>query len=327
MLMHLAGAENWHDHLLEHQCPYQLYSFFYMRSAALKHTPKMTRMFNDLRQARKLGYRFILDSGAFTFQQAAMKVKEGGEKLPGPEEYFEQYVQFLNDTWDIWHIIIEFDVDGFQEPGGRLWTKDDVDERTDSLLDDPRFGTKIMPVYHTSRGEQWLTDWLSDLRSPYVAYASGNQGSAEKVIGLSHTYGKWIHGLAQASVNTDLRYQTWDSVDSSTWITAEKYGRTMLFHNGKLIILDKDHKAERANYREWYKARGLDLKKILADDLHENRLAATYSWREISAHLAAAAKARTKGKAPYLAQYLFDSGKMPSYHPYLRHLEKQESGQ
>ena len=314
MNLYFAGGEAWADLLLPLGVKHILFSYFYFRSAIRggRDGGKAATLLARLKRARQKGYRFFLDSGAFTYQE---KLRSGkGASLPPPQAYYEEFAKFCEDYSDCFDIIAELDIEGAPLPNGDELSINQVNEWTDDLID--RVGMKVMPVYHPARGKKWLQDWLLDTATPYVGFGSDSTTGANAVIAAAHRHGKWVHGFAQTRINTDLKFTNFDSVDSTTWLRADKYGGSCIFKNGKWIVLDHHHKHQRALHRDWYESWGLDFSLIAKDDLYENRKATVIAWRELASSFEAKKMFQTRGKLPYLLD-AFVKGKPFTEHPIL----------
>lgn len=311
MHLYLAGAETWGNLLMDMGVKNSLFSYFYLRTQMERNGPgaKLRALFSRMERAKKKGYRFFLDSGAFTYQVNKKQQKS-------PKLYFEEFRDFVFEYHYLFDIIAEFDVEGCKDGHGGTIPLTQVDEWTDSMLEVSELRRKIMPVYHDARGHKWLSAWLADTRSPLVGYGSDVGAQfAGPVISDAHRWGKWIHGFGQTGVNTTLRYTAFDSVDSSTWLRGDKYGGTCIYTQSKLIVLDHQHKGDRARYKWYFDQWGLDWKKLAADDLHEVRKSTIIAWRELANALENSATVRGH-KHPYLYR-LADAGKTPAEHPML----------
>lgn len=297
----------------------QLFSYFYLRSALRGRAGgKAQTLLARMARARKKGYSFFLDSGAFTYQ-----AKSGKAALPPPEAYFREYVQFCREYGEVFDVIAELDIDGCLMPDGKIVEVQQIDEWTNRMIE--AIGYKVMPVYHHNRGLRWMHQWLLDTSSPYVGFSSDTVEGAGQAIAMAHRHGKFIHGFAQTRINTDAKHTPFDSVDSTTWLRADKYGGSSYYRNGKWIVLDHLHKHQRALYKDWYASWGLDFKLIEKDDLHENRKATIVAWRELANALESKAMFRSRGKLPYLLQMYID-GDVPAEHPIITKYKRENPG-
>jgi hypothetical protein len=293
----------------------QLLSYYYFRQALRSRkegeSVKARQMLARMRLAKGKGYSFMLDSGAFTYQ---MKSNQGGSGLPPAQTYFEEYYAFVAEYHDLFDIIVEFDVDGLKAADGKTISLDWVDDHTNRLLDLPGAGPKIMPVFHRVRGQKWIQDWLVEMGSPYIGLSSGSVaddlGWTMKTIALCHRFGKFVHGFGQTRIKTDIKHTRFDSVDSTTWLRADKYGGTCIFMNGKFIVLDHLHKADRAKYKTYWESWGLDFGKVKKDDLETMRMGTIIAWRELALYMESKQK-----EVPYLYKAMI-SGNWPlAEHP------------
>lgn len=318
MKLYFAGGEAWADLLLSMGVKNILFSYFYLRSMLRgRDGGKARKLLERVKLAKAKGYSFFLDSGAFTYEERR-RAGRGGS-LPLPRAYFEEYLQFCREWGEVFDVIAELDIDGAELPNGQVITVNQIDEWTNEMMS--VLGWKVMPVYHPSRGQQWLRSWLRDTSSPYVGFGSDNTTGANQMIAISHRYGKFVHGFAQTRINTDLKFTNFDSVDSTTWLRADKYGGTNIFRNGKWIVLDHHHKHQRAIYRAWYESWGLDFSLIAKDDLHELRKANIVAWRELANSFEAKHMFRTRGKEPYMLE-AFKKGTPYQVHPIVIHEQK-----
>jgi hypothetical protein len=327
MRLYFAGGEAWADLLLDMGVKNILFSFFYFRGMLRSDSGKARTLLARMRLAQSKGYSFFLDSGAFTYQERA-RLQVGS--VPPPERYWEEYKRFVFDYGDIFDQIAELDIDfyGVKDSDGNTVDTRRVDDWTNELLSEPGIQYRVVPCYHLHRGEKWLKDWLIDTRSPLIALGSAaaitsSGGGAASIIHLCHRFGKAVHGFAQTQIKTTLKLTPYDSVDSTTWLRADKYGGTCIFINDQFIVLDHLHKADRAKYRTYFESLGLDFKKVMEDDLETMRLATISAWRDLA--LSYERKFHfLGGKPPYLVQLLKEHGRLPGVHPMVTKLRREK---
>ena len=163
---------------------------------------------------------FLLDSGAFTFLDNG--------KTADWEEYTIKYGQFVR-KYNI-SKFFELDIDaivGYEEV-----------LRLRSILENEA-GMRCIPVWHDNRGKDEFIKHCEEY--PYVAI--GGLVNNTKVftnqvrkffpwfINTAHRNGAKIHALGFTALE-DLKKYHFDSVDSSRWITGNRFG--IAFHfNGK----------------------------------------------------------------------------------------------
>lgn len=327
MRLYLAGGEVWSPLLIQMGVRNQLLSFYYFREKLLDYRrggmEEVLKLLALLRRAQAEGYRFMLDSGAFTYRQS---LRRGVKGLPPADVYFRQYADFLLEHGDLFDVFVELDIEGHgvNENG----TTVDIQQTTDwsyELMDLPEIGWRTMQIYHTSRGVSWLRRALANTLSPYLGIGSGmiNYGEVAATIALARRWGKATHGFGMTKVNTDMRFhKDFFSVDSSTWLRSDKYGGTTIYDCGKFIVFDSSRKRERVRFHNWYKKWGIDFDKILADDLNENRVASITAWRELANDLERHWLQRS-GKYPYLYDAAI-KGRLPATHPIVMSAEARE---
>ncbi len=266
-----------------------------------------------MKLAKAKGYRFMLDSGAFTYRQ---KVEAGWDE--DPDKYFDSYFNFCDRHHELFDVIAEFDIDGLTDEV----TVQTVDGWTERMLARP-WRQKVMPVYHGNRGPYWLRDWLLDTRSPLVG-----MGSELKIVGpviaQAHHFGKFIHGFAQTRINTDLKFTPYDSVDSSSWLRGDRFGNTFIFRNNRFITLDHHHKKDRAIYRTHFEALGLEWAKMRKDDLHSVRCSSIMAWRDLATSFEARWYFKNQGKHPYLYEWAKQGKELPEEHPLLTRARREK---
>ena len=169
---------------------------------------------------------FMLDSGAFTFMQSA-------KKQINWDEYVEKYAQFVKKNRIEKYFELDIDsIVGFGEVV-RLRTK------LENLV-----GWQCIPVWHRSRGlEQYKKDCGE---YPYIAIG----GIAIKeikpneypiftlLINEAHKRNTKVHGLGFTQLKKLKKYH-FDSVDSSSWVTGNRFGAVYYFNGEEIIKIDK----------------------------------------------------------------------------------------
>lgn len=198
-----------------HRRPFILESFAYYKAHLDHHVAK--------------NWRFMADSGAFTFLGQARKKKGSDGKIDW-DAYVEQYADFL----------VRCDVELFFELD--LYTLIGISEtnRLRAKLN-KLTGREAIPVWHYPVGVPMYEEFCK--RWKYVAIgASGRIDSKwtrtqpaalRGFIAMAHRQRVKIHGLGY-TIMKKLPEMPFDSVDSSTW-TMSRMGEVQYF-NGKQII-------------------------------------------------------------------------------------------
>lgn len=192
--------------------------------------------------------RFLLDSGAFTFM-----VKSKAHDF---DSYLDKYTDFIN-AYDI-DLFFELDVDSVVGLPKVEQYRRTIERRT---------GKQTIPVFHMSRGKDYFIEMCKTHK--YVAFGGLlTDGYSNKVIGqclpwfidTAHEYGAKIHGLGYTSLS-GLEQNHFDSVDSTSWISGNKYGHVYWFDGKTMQKKDRKQGQRMANakalaihnFTEWKK--------------------------------------------------------------------------
>ena len=247
MKIYLAGTAPWrseglYDGAIRDYHPFILESFYYVDDD----TEKLLPLFGD----------FILDSGAFTFISNIKKT--GGEKSINWEQYVDKYGEYIKKN----NIdkFLELDID-------YLVGYDKVKEYRKRL--EIITGKQPIPVFHKTRDLTEFQRMCDEYKYVAIGASGINTDSAwvnrhpealEWFITMAHKHNCKIHGLGFTRLNllTKLHF---DSVDSTAWVTGNRYGFVYKF-NGKTMIkvtcpkgkrLGNPRKVALINYIEWLK--------------------------------------------------------------------------
>lgn len=237
----MAGVAPWrneggYDPTIRQHRPYILESFYY----ADEDTERLIPYFGD----------FMLDSGAFTFMQNSKNHADWGE-------YIERYASFINRNKV--KKFFELDIDS-------VIGYDKVKQYRTKL--ERLTGTQCIPVWHNNRGKDEFVRMCEQY--PYVAIGGLVGGKAEYAkkywkyfpwfINTAHVHGAKIHALGFTSLEGIKRYH-FDSVDSTAWVSGNRFGFVYKFNNGAMTKIDAP-KGKRIsdsrtvainNYVEWIK--------------------------------------------------------------------------
>lgn len=233
----LAGGQGYKDRLKIRTHDLNiLESFYYIRSQQW--------MFPLIKQFNS----FLLDSGAFTFMNQAKNHEVNWDK------YIEEYAAFINKL-DI-ELFFELDIDvlvGIKEV-----------ERLRAKLE-KLTGKKSIPVWHVSRGHDY---WLKMIKE-YDYVSIGGIVTKEikpkhypifhQLIKEAHAENCKVHGLGFTNLKGLTKYK-FDSVDSTSWVSGNRFGAVYEF-NGKTMIKHNKQQGQRVknletamnNFIEWVK--------------------------------------------------------------------------
>lgn len=192
---------------------YVLESFYYINENFIKLLPYL----DDV----------LIDSGAFTFMQNKKTTNINWD------DYVEKYGNFIK-KYKI-KKYFELDIDkivGYEEVK-RLRNK------LENIV-----GWKCIPVFHRNRGKDEFLKLIKEYN--YIALG----GIAIKDINRTeYKYFKWfideahkknckIHGLGFTNLEGIKKYH-FDSVDSTTWVSGNRFGKVYKFNGKNIIIYNK----------------------------------------------------------------------------------------
>lgn len=200
---------------------YMLESFYYIRKEQIALIPKSKD--------------FLLDSGAFSFMVGTSK--------PKFEDYLDNYIAFINEH-NIKHFF-ELDIDNVVEYERVKEYRRRLEKGT---------GKQCIPVWHKSRGKQEFLKMCDEY--PYVAIGGIVSGEIQKneykyfpwFIEQAHNKGSLIHGLGFTNLQGLTKYH-FDTVDSTAWISGNRFGGLYKF-NGTTLIKANRPKGKKMRYRE-----------------------------------------------------------------------------
>lgn len=227
------GKQEYTDAIKEHH-PFILESFFYADDI----TEKLIPYFGD----------FLLDSGAFTFMQQS-------KNNIAWEDYIERYADFINRNKV--KKFFELDIDSIVGYEKVLEYRKMIERLTNN---------PVIPVWHVSRGIENFKRMCDEYG--YVAIGGIVSKEIKKehfkilptMISEAHKRGAKIHGLGFTALEW-LRKCPFDSVDSTSWTTGNRFGHIWQF-NGRTMIkhdvpkgkrLSDSRRVAEINYLEWLK--------------------------------------------------------------------------
>lgn len=168
---------------------------------------------------------FLLDSGAFTFMNAAQK--HGSVDWLS---YADQYADFIKEYGIKQYF--ELDIDALK---GIKYV-----EMLRSRIE-ARCGVQAIPVWHKGRGKDYFLAMCRDY--PYVSLGGIvtkeiDRSKYEQLfpwfIATAHKNGSKIHGLGYTNLDGMKKFH-FDSVDSTTWTMSGRFGQLMQYDRGTII--------------------------------------------------------------------------------------------
>jgi hypothetical protein len=192
---------------------------------------------------------FLLDSGAFTFMNS---VKSGNVDF---DSYCDRYIDFINAN-KVQHFF-ELDIDSVVGLKKVEQLRSRIERRT---------GKQPIVVWHKSRGKQSFIDSCKEY--PYVALGGIVAKEITQkdykhfpwFIDKAHEHGAKIHALGLTALTALPKYH-FDSVDSTAWVSGNRFGGVYMF-NGKTMVKHNKKEGQRIgshkavaihNFREWLK--------------------------------------------------------------------------
>ena len=192
--------------------------------------------------------RIMVDSGAFTFIMGKQ------DKKIDINKFTAEYIDFVNE-YNI-DLFFEMDVDKVYGYSTVKKLRKKIEQGT---------GKQTIPVYHMSRGK---ADWRAMCKDyPYIALGIGGKDfsftdvNAFKAFnGYAQEQGCKVHMLGVTGM-TVLDKVPFTSVDSSSWLSSNRYGGSIHRFNGHKIqiigVKDKVIKDQtnlmRHNLTQWIK--------------------------------------------------------------------------
>lgn len=162
---------------------------------------------------------FLLDSGAFTYMNAAKG------SAPDPKLFMDRYVKFINEQ-DV-DYFFNLDLDTIIGPEATKKMRRELEART---------GKKSIPVFHKCMG---LDAWHEICEEyGYVSIGTmheykGKPKVLRKLCSIADSYNTKVHGLG--FTGEDAINFGFYSVDSSSWVAGARFGSVYHFKGGKLF--------------------------------------------------------------------------------------------
>jgi hypothetical protein len=195
----------------------------------------------------------ILDSGAFSFF--------GGKKVDW-QNYTNKYCDFIKKTNQ--KLFFELDIDSLTSLKHAENLRTEIEQKT---------GKQPIVVWHPSRGIDYWYKMCEEYN--YVAISASGAYQSKwtrtekgisamfKMLSIAKKNNTKVHGLGY-TVMKNLSNLQFDSIDSTTWLNAGKFGELQWFENGKInkrqaiqenkkTIKSKQTEMLINNFEEWIK--------------------------------------------------------------------------
>lgn len=204
MKVFLAGTFTREQAFKNKKIDYMLESFYYVLPWQIERIPEMKM--------------FLLDSGAFTFMN--------GAGTTDFDAYLSRYIRFIKEN-NIKYFF-ELDVDS-------ITGYEKVKEYRKRLEDGT--GRQCIPVWHKSRGKDEFINLCEQYNYVSIGGIVTKEITKEQYpfftwfINEAHKRGCEIHGLGFTDTKLLQKY-SFDSVDSTAWLSGSRYGNVYYFDNG-----------------------------------------------------------------------------------------------
>jgi hypothetical protein len=219
--------------------------------------------------------KFMIDSGAHTFEKNWNVPPYNTWKVADYEKYLVGYVEFLKKNAPYISCAVELDIDwplvvAIYGNYKGLHTKEDGRQIVESWQEKyfkpltANYGIEIIYVWHEVYQMTGFESFCQ--RFPYVGIPGekSSESNFNQYITIARRYTTKLHGFA-ATKQSDFRDWPWFSVDSTTWKSSERYGTLIDWdaHTQRLVF--EDDKSKRADYREKFIANGFNADAIIRD--------------------------------------------------------------
>lgn len=264
MRLYLAGGEvPSHRKLLnEAQAPHVTLSFLGLRRRVKLARPwLLADKFHE-------NASIFLDSGAYSVNTRSEDYSQRELK-----DLALSYRAFVETNVDRIEFASEFDA----LPLGRAWIEEQRDWWTELLGRD-----KLLVIWHPD----WGIDSLRNLASTYARVgvpqtALGGRNLVPLLNSLVSAYGVKLHGVAMTKVE-EMSTVAWHSVASTSWISPQRYGDTIVWTGNELKRYPKGYQERaRKRHRTLIERIGLDPGKVEDGDSTEVLRLSLWSWRQL----------------------------------------------
>lgn len=270
MRLYLAGAEvpSHRKLLTEFAAPHVALSFLGLRRRVKFARPwLLADKFDD-------SASIFVDSGAYTLNRDQDESAYSQREL---RDLAEAYRDFVLANLDRIDFVSEFDALAL----GRAWIEDQRYWWT-STIDREKF----LAIWHPD----WGIDALQEMAGAYKRIgvpqtALGGRNLVPLLNSLVRDHGVKLHGVAMTKVE-EMSTVNWHSVSSTSWISPQRYGDTIVWTGNELKRYPKAYKEQaRKRHRTLFERIGLDPQKIEDGDSTEVLRLSLWSWRQLEDHI------------------------------------------
>ena len=206
----------------------------------------------------------FLDSGAYTINAEDSKITQ--DEL---EAIYDHYKQFVLANIDAVDMVSEFDA----LPLGQEWIETERTRFWDTL---PR--EKVMVVWHPELGTGKLLEMAEDYEIIGIPSVSMDGRNLAPVLNALAAKGTRLHGIAMTKMEV-MQSIKWSSVASTSWISPQRFGDTIIWTGNQLKRYPKrDKDRARRQHRTLIAKEGFDPEKIANDEGDEVLRLSIWSW-------------------------------------------------
>lgn len=210
--------------------------------------------------------QIFLDSGAYTVNKDDAEYSD--VDLFAISQHYHHFVEQNIDRVDM---VSEFDAVSL----GRDWI-----EAQRSTFYDKLPPEKFMAVWHPEWGMEVLEDLTDRYQIVGIPATSLEGRNLTPILNGISARGTRLHGIAMTKIES-MKSIRWDSVASTSWISPQHYGDTIVWTGKELKRYPKKYKeTARRRHRTLFTKAGFDAAKIAADDPTEVLRLSVWSWLE-----------------------------------------------
>lgn len=213
------------------------------------------------------GTKIFLDSGAHSINSATDKFSFGQI-----EDMQEHYHEFVEENLGSLALVSEFDA----LPLGFEAIEQERKEFWDTIP-----AEQFLPIWHSEQGLGELNRLAEKYPNVGITATSLSGRNLEPTLNQIASQGTHLHAVGLTSVD-EMYAIKWGSVSSTSWISPQQYGDTIVWTGKQLKRYPKSRKDQaRKRYRTLFENEGFDSAKIEADDHSELLRLSIWSWERL----------------------------------------------
>lgn len=212
----------------------------------------------------------FLDSGAYTIN-ADQEIDKGEI-----EDIYSHYQDFVNANLDAVDLVSEFD----SMEMGLDWIEEQRDSFWSSIPPE-----KFMPIWHPVWGVPYLHEMATRYEVIGIPATSLEGRNLRPILNAIAVRGTRIHGVAMTAME-EMQSIRWDSVASTSWVSPQRFGDTIVWTGNQLKRYPKKMKeVARKRHRTLFNKMGLNAEAIANDDPNEVLRLSIKSWLQFETYV------------------------------------------